>query len=233
VALNRWQHADSPPNEQWSIVVVGPGHNVDGCHYRELWGLTVAQHAYRFKWCTGTWERVGTMNVASIATGGGETWTLDTQGSAYRFEPADGAFHQVAGTLTRLAVGVDGVWGIQDHTLSNAGAAALAPTTVVNTGAVLSSQVFQYDAASGAMVQIPQAQLIDIAAGGSGVWGRDASQGIWRLQAPVRKFVAIPNATLRSLSVGSGTGVWGIDNAFQIRGFVNPARTINPVLAQP
>jgi hypothetical protein len=214
----------SPINDPIGLVAAGPGHNLNGCHLAEVWGLSLNGHPFRLNSCIGQWEPVlapgPAQALTAIATGGGEVWGLDPQGSVYRFEPTAAVFQPVTGTLTQLVVGVDGVWGIlgRPPVVSTSGALAR-----FGLGDLYTPQVFQYDPPSKSMVQIPNAVMTDIAAGGRGVWALDQGLSVWRLQAVARKFVPLQNIALRSLSVGSGTGVWGIDQNYHIRVFVTPS----------
>ena len=220
-----WHEMDIPPAEPIRFVAAGPGHNLDECHFLEVWGLSVANHVFRLSSgnCGRYWEQIQGPSLVTIAAGGGEVWGLDATGQVFRFDATTVSFKQVTGTLTRIAVGVDGVWGILDRSPVDTGGAAIARG---GGGVTLAPQVFQYDPATGTFVEIPNAPMKTIAAGGNGVWALDGSGNVFRLQAVTRKFIPVPNVTLLSLSVGSGTDVWGIDQNHQIRAFVTPTRLI-------
>jgi hypothetical protein len=239
LALAQWWEVANPPGDLIRFVAAGRGHNVDGCHLKEVWGISVANHLFRRNDCTDAWEQIQgpplvTLAVGGGQAGGGEVWGLDATGQVFRFDAAavPVSFQQVPGTLTRLAVGVDGVWGILDPTPVDTGGATIAR---IGVGVSLAPQVFQYDAdaATPAFVQIPNAEMKDIAAGGNGVWALDQSGHVFRLQAVTRKFIPVPSVPLLSLTVGSGTDVWGIDRQHQIRAFVTPARIIGSTNAPP
>jgi len=225
-AVDQWQEVASPPGDPITFVATGHGHNIDGCHSREDWGISAANHSFRRNYCTDTWEVIQGSSLASIAVGGGEVWGFDSTHQVFRFDPAMGTFNQVPGTLNRIAVGVDGVWGVLDLTPVNTGATAIA--RIGAGGSLNAAKVFQYDAATQAFVQIPNAQMRDIAAGGNGVWALDEGGGVFRFQAATRKFIPVPGVPLHSLTVGSGTDVWGIDQQHAIRAFVTPARIVLP-----
>jgi hypothetical protein len=218
-----WQEMQSPINDPIGFVAAGPGHNLNGCHLTEVWGLSLNGHPFRRNSCIGEWEPVlapgPAQALTAISTGGGEVWGLDAQTNVYRFDGA--AFQPVTGHLTSLAVGVDGVWGILGHPIVATTSGTLARIGPGNL--LFTPQVFQYDPASKSLVQVPNAVMAQISAGGSGVWAVDQGLSVWRLQAVARKFAPLTNIALRSLSVGSGTGVWGIDQNYRIRAFVTPS----------
>ncbi len=226
---NQWGERESPPGDLIRFVAAGPGHNLDGCHRQEVWGISVANHLFRISACTLGWVKIDGPPLVTIAAGGGEVWGLDGAGQVFRFDATamPVCFEQKRGKLTRIAVGVDGVWGILDPSPVDTGGAVIAR---IGGGVSLAPQVFQYDPATGTFVQIPNAEMKVIAAGGNGVWALDGSGHAFRLQAVTRKFIPVPSVPLLSLTVGSGTDVWGIDQNHQIRAFVTPARLIVPAL---
>jgi Tectonin domain len=64
--------------------------------------------------------------------------------------------------------------------------------------------------------------LAQIQAGGNGVWGINSSEEVFRVEQSQMFKVQIPGAALVSISVGSGGGVWGINNVGQPLAFITP-----------
>jgi hypothetical protein len=177
------------------LIEVGPGYQ-DSCHPYEVWGLNPSAQIFRFNYCLQNWEQVaGTLSTLSL--GSGEAWGLNGNGDIYRFDFATLAFYRWGfGPYAQITVGTNAVF------TNNPGDHGLLELTPVGTNAVAGS-------------------LIQIQAGGDGVWGIGSSQQIFRLQPFANIFTQIPGA-LVSISVGSGGGVWGTNSSHQVFAFSMP-----------
>ncbi len=169
------------------FIAVGPGYQ-DSCHPYEVWGLNSAALIYRFNYCAGNWDFVpGTLATLSVGNGG--VWGINGSGDAYRFNFTSLVFEEwfhLAAPSAQITVGTNAVF--------------------VN---VPGTQPLEFTDASRAFLN---GSLIQIQAGGDGVWGIGASQQIFRAQPFTNGFAQIPGA-LVSISVGSGGGVWGLDSS--------------------
>ncbi|MBI3476059.1 MAG: hypothetical protein HY010_10020 [Acidobacteria bacterium] len=186
----------SPAPGVLDFIAVGPGYQ-DSCHPYEVWGLNSAALIYRFNYCIGNWDFVpGTLGTLSV--GSGEAWGLNGNGDIFRFDFTTLAFRQVAApaTFDQITVGTNAVF------VNKFGGYPLFELTRVGQNTV-------------------EGSLIQIQAGGDGVWGLGSSQQIFRLQPFAIGFTQIPGA-LVSISVGSGGGVWGIDSTGKAYAFSTP-----------
>jgi hypothetical protein len=178
------------------FIAVGAGYN-DNCHPYEVWGL-YASSIYRFNYCVGNWDFVPG-SLATLAVSSGDMWGINGNGDIFRFNFKTLGFEQVTarlGPYAQITVGTNVVFA------NNPGAQAL--TELTQAG-----QTFL------------GGSLIQVQAGGDGVWGIGSSQQIFRLQPFTSNFTQIPGA-LVSISVGSGGGVWGLDSSGKAYGFTTP-----------
>jgi hypothetical protein len=190
-ATQTWNCCQYYPNVQG--VSIGPGYIDSACHPYEVWMVTslyASTPLQRYNYCTSVFDKItGTVGLSQVATGGGEVWALDASGHVYRFVPSTSQFTLMTGTLTQIAVGVDGVWGLNS-----------------------SGQIFEFNPVTQVFNRIT-GTLSSISVGGNGVWGLNAAHQVFRYEASTRKFIQIAGASLSSISVGTGAGVWGIDSA--------------------
>lgn len=98
--------------------------------------------------------------------------------------------------MAQITVGVNDVWGINEGDL------------------------YRYDPNSGEWISFgsPAGQ---VAAGGDGVWVIDTSDNIYRFDSIGEPFVQITGA-LKSIAVGSGAGVFGVNLLDQVFTFERP-----------
>ena len=83
-----------------------------------------------------------------------------------------------------------------------------------------SNNVFRYDPKTGAMNSVG-ANIGQVSAGGDGVWLVDTSGHIWHFDSSSESFVQVPGG-LKSISTGSGAGVFGVNGADAVFTFVRP-----------
>jgi hypothetical protein len=83
-----------------------------------------------------------------------------------------------------------------------------------------SGQVFRYDPATGVFNEVV-GNCAAIAAGGDGIWCISGSDSIWFFYSSSEAFVQVSGALL-SIAVGSGAGVFGINDSDQVFTFVRP-----------
>jgi hypothetical protein len=62
---------------------------------------------------------------------------------------------------------------------------------------------------------------IQVSAGGDGVWIIDTSEHIWRFDSSSKSFAQV-QGNLKSISTGSGAGVFGVNGADAVFTFVRP-----------
>lgn len=192
----------SPVPGVLDFIAVGIGYQ-DSCHPYEVWGLNPAAQIFRYNYCLKNWEQIaGTLNT--LSTGGGDVWGLNGNGTPFVFNFATLSFDPVPDGPNRsyrqITVGPYGAWAIS----TTAG-------------------VYEYDKLLFEFFPVA-ASLVQIQAGGSGVWGIDYAHGanpIFRFQPSTLTFIQFPG-DLTSISVGSGGGVWGINSAGQAYGFSAP-----------
>jgi len=183
-----------------NFIAVGIGYQ-DKCHPYEVWGLNLSSLIYRFNYCLNNWEYIpGTLQT--LAVGGNGVWGINASHHAYFFWFDYSIFVDETPTgvlFDKVTVGPDGTY--LRSTLN-----ALYQSTTVND--------FPEVATGGA--------FSDIEAGGEGVWGVDLYSGHpYLLQNARQKFIQIPGV-FSAISVGSGAGVWAIDNAGQVYVFSRP-----------
>jgi hypothetical protein len=189
-----WVFSQAPGVLQF--IAVGAGYN-DSCHPYEVWGL-YASSIYRFNYCIGNWDFVPG-SLASLSAGSGEVWGLNGNGDIFRFDFVTLSFLQVTarfGPYAQITVGTNAVFVNR-------------PGNTAVLGVTQAGQI------------LVGGSLIQVQAGGDGVWGIGSSQQIFRLQPFTSNFVQIPGA-LVSISVGSGGGVWGLDSSGKAYGFTTP-----------
>ena len=180
------------------LIEVGPGYQ-DKCHPYEVWGLNTGSQVYRYNYCTSQFDQQSGI-LCDIHVGGGDIWGAQCGPNVFRFNFSTGVFDQIAdpfGAFPQLTVGSNGdVWA-------------------TDTG---NSVVYKYDDFSGFVsfgCCVTQIQA------GNGVWALDGSN-IYRWEPSALKFGQVFGASLVSVSVGSGGGVWGINSSHQVFAFSTP-----------
>jgi hypothetical protein len=167
------------------MIVVGPGYQ-DKCRPYEVWGRTrdLVPQVFRYNFCGQNWDQVSG-SLTDLALGGGDMWGLNYKGDVFRFNSSTGRLDQLPGTLTQLTVGPNGFWGLYMN------------------------QIYQFNNNIQNFSQLP-GSLMQIQAGGDGVWGITSTLQVVRLEPASSSFVQIPGV-FSAVSVGNGSGVWGID----------------------
>jgi hypothetical protein len=180
------------------FIAVGIGYQ-DNCHPYEIWGLNPAASIYRYSFCSKNWDQVpGTLQT--LAVGGGDIWGVNGGDSLFRFDFKLLGFDQVLiinnNPVSQIAVSPTDIWTV--------------------TGGSVFDALFLY----GGPVDAPEV-MTQIQAGGNGLWGIGLSKALYRLDPSVYAFIQIPGA-LASISVGSGGGVWGINQSGKPYVFTTP-----------
>ena len=186
--------AFDPQGSSLAQIVVGVGYQ-DNCHPYEVWGLNSVGNVFRYNYCTNVFDTGFNTLLTQVATGGGDVWGLNSS-EIFHFDFFT-SFVTVSGTLTQISVGVNDVWGVNG-----------------------SNGVFRYNPTSGSF-NSEGGNTIQVAAAGDGVWLIDTSNKIWRFDSISESFVNVPGV-LKSIAVGSGAGVFGINSAGQVFTFVRP-----------
>src|SRR5580658_8686761 len=125
----------------------------------------------------------------------GSRWAVPASGASpakgqiYELDFVTHTLNQVPGKLSQIAVGPNGVWGID-----------------------ASHKVHQLNPATQKFTTMPGISLAQISAGGNGVWGLTSAGEIFRLEPSSQTFVQIPGV-LVTISVGTGGGVWGTNSS--------------------
>jgi Tectonin domain len=178
-------------------ITVGIG-VTDGCHSYEVLGLS-ASLIYRYNYCTNGFEIINGL-LTQVVTGGGDVWGINSAGSVFRLDQTvfdAPVFVLVPGNLVQIAVGVNDVWGVDG-----------------------SKQFFRYDFVNGAFNKF-DGNVIQVAAGGDGVWLLDTSGNPYAIISATGSILDVSGA-LKSIAVGSGAGVFGINNSDEVFTFVRP-----------
>ncbi|MGA7685582.1 MAG: tectonin domain-containing protein [Terriglobales bacterium] len=176
-------------------ITVGPG-SQDDCHQYEVWGVNPDDEIFRYNYCTNAFDQVSG-SLAHVATSDGDVWGISSSGTISHFNFAKGFFVGVSGNLAQIAVGVNDFWGVNSL-----------------------NQVFRYDPATSGFNVIMN-NVSQVSAGGDGVWLIDTSSNIWRFDSGSESFVEV-GGVLKSIAVGSGTGVFGVNAAGQVFTFLRP-----------
>ena len=229
-------------NNFFTQIVIGEGDEdassggSDGCHPYEIWALSSTFPAspglpYRYNYCDGAFIQIplpvnSTTLFTHIATGGSDTWALDANAHIWHYNQYDNLWFQVTkggffGTLQQITVGVNDVWGLDGN-----------------------GTVYRYDPNTATFVLIQSGSNVDvvqIAAGGDGVWAIQASSpssglcNVYRFQsyglgtpAPggggFQPF-CISNSSsqdVTQVTVGSGAGIWVVNDAGHVAAWVRP-----------
>ncbi|MFZ1918507.1 MAG: tectonin domain-containing protein [Terriglobales bacterium] len=227
--------------DSWSQLVVGEGDEdaaaggSDGCHPYEVWGLqsNLAYQGlpYRYNWCEGAFDQIplpgsSTTPFTHLATGGSDTWALDANAHIWHYNQYDNLWFQVTnggfdGTLQQITVGVNDVWGLDGN-----------------------GTVYRYDPNNATFVLIQPGSQVDvaqIAASGDGVWAitaSSASSGLCNVSRFQSYGLGTPTAggggfqsfclstssseDATQIAVGSGAGIWVVNQAGQINTWVRP-----------
>src|SRR5271168_5223966 len=188
--------AFDPIGNSLAQIVVGVGYQ-DSCHPYEVWGLNSAGNVFRYNYCTNFFDAGFNVLLTQVATGAGDVWGVSSASQIFHYSFASQSFAQVSGTLAQISVGVNDVWGVDS-----------------------SSNVFRYDPATQKFSKV-SGNTAQVSAGGDGVWLADPSNDILRFDSSSAKFVQLPGS-LKSIAVGSGAGVFGINNSDQVFMFVRP-----------
>jgi hypothetical protein len=104
----------------------------------------------------------------------------------------------VPGNLLQLTVGVNDVWGVNG-----------------------SRQLFRYDFVSGTFIKVNIQDIAQVASGGDGVWFLDTSNDPYTVNSSTASFIPLLGV-LKTVAVGSGVGVFGINNSDEVYTFVRP-----------
>jgi hypothetical protein len=180
------------------LIEVGPGYQ-DNCHPYEVWGLNTGSQVYRYNYCTSQFDQQSGI-LCDIHVGGGDIWGAQCGPNVFRFNFSTGVFDQIAdpfGAFPQLTVGSNGdVWA-------------------TDTG---NSNVYKYDDFSG--FNLASCCFNQIQAG-NGLWAR-AGSDIYVWVPSAFTFYRVFGASLVSISVGSGGGVWGTSSSHQVFAFSTP-----------
>jgi hypothetical protein len=180
-----------------SQIAVGVG-NQDKCHPYEVWGVNSAHAVFRYNNCSKEFVAVSGL-LSQVATGGGDVWGLNGSNSAniFHFNFATQKFVSVQGVLTQIAVGVNDVWGTNS-----------------------SHSVFRYNSATNTFNSLA-ASIAQVAAGGDGVWAVSTATTIGRFDPSAESFIGV-QGNLKSIAVGSGAGVFGVNDSDAVFAFIRP-----------
>jgi len=151
----------------------------------EVWGVNSADDIFRYNYCTKEFVQA-TGLLTQVATGGGDVWGLNSTGHIFHFNFGSQTFVAVSGALTQIAVGVNDVWGVN-----------------------ISNNVFRYNPSANTFNSVG-GNTSQVAAGGDGVWLVDTSSHIFRFRSE-RGTVCRGSGILKSITVGSGAGVFGVN----------------------
>jgi hypothetical protein len=180
------------------LIQVGPGYR-DNCHPYEVWGLNTAAQIYRYNYCTSQFDQQSGL-LCDIHVGGGDIWGADCGPNVFRFNFTTGVFDQIFDQFSafpQLTVGSNGdVWATDTS----------------------DSIVYKYDDDAKGFLSfgccVTQIQA------GNGVWILDGSN-VYRWEPSASKFGQVGGSFV-SISVGSGSGVWGINSSHQVFAFSTP-----------
>jgi len=182
-----------------TTIAVGPGYQ-DPCHPYEVWGLNSGSNIYRYNFCGGSFEQQSG-SLCEIQVGGGEIWGAECGPKTYRFNASTGSFNQIPNSfhaIPQLSIGPNGQAWAED----------------TGTGLLYKFDDFSGFANFGCCVN-------SVEAGGNGVWILDGTDA-YRYEPSTLHFVQVFGASLVSLSVGTGGGVWGLDGSGKIYAFTTP-----------
>lgn len=188
--------AFDPFGNSLAQIVIGVGYQ-DSCHPYEIWGLNSAGNVFRYNYCTNFFDAGFNVLLTQVSTGGGDVWGLNSSGQIFDYSFVTQSFTQVSGTLTQISVGVNGVWGVNRL-----------------------NDVYQYDPATHKFNRV-DGDTVQVLAGGDGVWMINTVDGIVRYDSSSGSF-GNDTSGLKSIAVGSGAGVFGINSAGQVFTFVRP-----------
>jgi len=180
------------------LIEVGPGYQ-DSCHPYEVWGLNTGSQIYRYNFCGNSFEQEPGI-LCDVKVGGGDIWGAECGPNVYRFNFSTGNFDQIADPFVAfpaLTVGSNGdVWA-------------------TDTG---SAYTYKYNGSSGFVLA---SCCFDQIQAGNGLWAR-AGSDIYVWVPSAFTFYRIFGASLVSISVGSGGGVWGTSSSHQVFAFSTP-----------
>jgi len=172
-----------------TVIAVGPGYQ-DNCHPYEVWGLNSGAAIFRYNYCGNTFDQVPGL-LCEVTVGGGDIWGAVCGPDTYRFNFSTGVFDQTSPSpgfraIPQLTVGSNGdVWAVD-----------------TGTGGVWYYSYVKWED----ITFLPQVQA------GNGVWALDGASHVYRWEPSVFDFKPVSSASLTSLSVGSGGGVWGLNS---------------------
>jgi len=198
---------DEIPGPLLSPITVGVG-AYDNCHPYEVWGLTSSQQIFRYNHCTSTFTQI-TGSLTQISTGNGDVWGLNSSGQVFYFALGAQEFVQApgAGTFSQITVGINDVWGF-------------------GLGGIDEYTLYRYDPNSGQWISFGASggSGDQVVAGGDGVWIIEPPGNIYHYDSggQAYTFDQVTGATLTSVAVGSGAGVWGVNSSHQVFTFVRP-----------
>lgn len=220
----------------FSQIAVGEG-DYDNCHPYEVWalgGILGQSNTYRYNYCTDSFDEIAAprglcppspCTLTNVWVGSNDIWATDQNGATWHYQNTPNQIFGVTqnwalieqtggqGGLRQIAVGVNDVWGV---TVGGVTVARWDP--MVGLGPDNSP-------VGGFWVQPNDglaSDIIQIAAGGEGVWAIRPTD-VCRWDSGSLRFRCIPlDAREGQIAVGSGAGVWVLNDSQQVFEFVRP-----------
>jgi virginiamycin B lyase len=208
----------------------------------QLWGIDSGGALYEYQTSTNSFQGICCppyIPYSSITVGvGNSVWGLESDGQILQ-ENAEGVFQYVAGSLTEIAAGGEGVWGVNGGQVYEwNGTRFVAPphgqpnfyvaSIYVGSNGIgpwaLDSQgdAWLYNTDTDYFDESNGRNLTSIAVGNSYVWGITNSQGpnVWEYDVNTESWIQPDRfAILKQISAGSNSNIWGVNAAGQVYAF--------------
>ncbi|MGC9989307.1 MAG: tectonin domain-containing protein [Terriglobales bacterium] len=247
--------AASASAQSWSLVPAPAGMAGIRIGTSQLWGRDGAGHVYRYE--SGAFKLIdppGTPLFAGIAVGKGDSvWGLDFSDNIYTYDFASKSFVQIAGSLSQIAAGGQGVWGVSSsgHIYMFNGTSFVPPPhgepstdfTTVFVGSY-GIGVWALDSSDNTYLYNTDTDFFDgpigggtkteIGVGNAEVWSVDSSDQVFMYDVLSEEWVKPDtSASLIQVSAYSNANVWGLNSAGEVYLFDTKTKDFNLVSPQP
>ncbi len=247
--------AVSASAQSWSLVSAPTGMAGIRVGTSQLWGRDGTGHVYRYE--SGEFKLIdppGTPLFAGIAVGKGNTvFGHDFSNNIYTYDFSSKTFITVAGSLSYIGAGGQGVWGVNSkgHIYMWNGTAFVPPPhgepstdfTTVYVGSY-GIGVWAVDTSENTYLfntdtdffdgPIGGGTKVDIGVGDSEVWSVNSSDQVFMYDVLAEEWVQPePSARLIHVEASSNANVWGINSAGEVYLFDPKTKSFNLVSPQP
>jgi len=177
-----------------------------------VWGVSANGGIFKFNFQTKIFDAVpGVLSQIAVGVGNQdkchpyEVWGVNSAHAIFRYNNCSKEFVKVSGLLSQVATGGGDVWGLSSSNTENIFHFNFATQKFVSVQGVLSLA----------------ASIAQVAAGGDGVWAVSTATTIGRFDPSAESLIGV-QGNLKSIAVGSGAGVFGVNDSDAVFAFIRP-----------